>query len=56
MENSEDVNITEPLKFPFFIVQANSSSSVLFLSLLDDGALDLRMNRTVRSKNDLIRK
>ena len=27
-----------------------------FLSLLDDVALNLRLNRTVSSKNDLIRK
>ena len=51
----EDVRITEQLKFPFFIIQANSSSSAPFLSLLDDVALNLRLNRTVSSKNDSIR-
>ena len=46
-------DVTEPLKFPF-LIQANSSSSVPFLSLLDDVALNLRLSRTVNSKNDLI--
>ena len=57
IEVQEDVHfIIKPLQLPFFIIQANSSNSVPFLSLLDDVALSLRLNRTVSSKNDLIRK
>ena len=46
------------IKISICFNQANSSSSVPlnFLSLLDDVALNLRLNRTVSSKNDLIRK
>ena len=36
-------------------LKANVSDSS-FLSILDDVALNLRLNRTVSSKNDLIRK